>query len=70
MNVTYIGNHSDEKPMYLVNATIYAKSGSSIDADILAENAGYACPFGTIIVKAGLTGIKMKDFDGSWVEVE
>lgn len=68
MNVTYVGNHSDEKPIYLVTDTIYAKSGSSIDADI--EAAGYSCPFGTIIIKNALAGIKMKGLDGTWTEVE
>ena len=68
MNVTYIGNHSDEKPIYLVTDTIYAKSGSTLDAALEAE--GYAAPFGTIVCKAGLAGMKMKGLDGTWVEVE
>ena len=37
MNVTYIGNHSDEKPIYLVTDTIYAMSGSTLDAALEAE---------------------------------
>ncbi len=68
MNSIYAGNHGDDKPMYQVTSTTYAKSGSSIDADLAAD--GNAAPVGTIIFKAGLTGIKQKDFDGSWVEVE
>lgn len=68
MNVTYIGNHSDEKPIYLVTDTIYNKSGASVDADLEAE--GYAAPFGTIVCTAGLADMKMKGLDGSWVEVE
>lgn len=68
MNVTYIGNHSDEKPIYLVTDTIYAMSGSTLDAALEAE--GYSAPFGTIICKNALAGIKMKGLDGTWTEVE
>ena len=68
MNVTYIGNHSDEKPIYLVTDTIYAMSGATLDAALV--EAGFAAPFGSIVCTAGLADMKMKGLDGTWVEVE
>ena len=66
-NVSIIGNHSDEKPIYLVTDTIIGKSGSAIDTDINAE--GFGTPEGPIIVTAGLASLKQKGLDGSWTDI-
>lgn len=66
-NVSIVGNHSDEKPIYLVTNTIMGKSGSAIDADI--NEAGFGTPDGTIIITAGIASAKQKGLDGSWTDI-